>query len=148
MSLVEDKNALLGRFADAWEPATASIAADLNQADIPYFIENYPAEEKPEGVFARLLVRPNEIYHRAGGSDNPLMGRNGHVTVQICVPSAIGIDTAYQLADAARGIFHMWCSDDYSLRCEDSDLKVDQPLPKDPYYTVKLRTAYTSLKHG
>lgn len=139
MSIAADREALTNRFADEWEAA---------QPTIPYFVENFPMEDKPEGTFVRFVVDPNEVFHRAGGSDAPLMERTGRVIVQILVPAATGTQQAYQLADFAQGIFHMWRSADFTLRCSDSELTIRQPISGDPYYSVKLSTAYSSLKHG
>jgi hypothetical protein len=121
---------------------------EADHPTIPYFVENFPMEDKPEGTFARFMVDPNEVYHRAGGSDDPLIGRSGRVIIQICVPADTGTQLVWNLADYAHSVFHMWRTDDGALRCSDTEITRRDPVSADPYYIVKLSTAYTSLKRG
>jgi len=139
MSITTDVLALTDRFADEWE---------ADHDDIPYFVDNFPLENKPAATFARFIVDPNEVYHRAGGSDDPVMARTGRVIIQLCIPASQGTSQAWALADAARDIFHMWKTTDGYLRCSDTEITRREPLGTDPYFIVKLSTAYLSLRHG
>jgi hypothetical protein len=139
VSIAADVVELQTRFADVWE---------ADHSAIPYFQDNDKVEKKPATAFARFIVDPNEVYHRAGGSDAPLMGRTGRVIVQLCIPAATGTAQAWALADAVQGIFHMWRSDDGLVRCSDTVISRRAPTSQDPYFNVKLSTFYESLRHG
>ena len=139
MSIEIDVRALTDRFLSEW---------DEKHSEIPRLLENMPTQRPATGPFVRFIADPNEVAHRAGGKDNPVMERTGQVTIQICVPAEEGNNLAWKLADSSRAIFHFWHNADDKLRCGDSRINRRPPLENDPYFIVTVSTSYQPIRHG
>ncbi|MFI8667968.1 phage tail terminator-like protein [Qipengyuania sp. NPDC077410] len=137
MSIELDVQALTDRFLTEW---------DSKHSDIPRLLENMRSKKPDTGTFVRFIVDPNEVFHRAGGKDNPVIERTGQVTVQICVPAETGNLQAWQLADSCRAMFHFWMSEDEKMRCGSTRIDRRPPIENDPYFIVTVSTNYQSIR--